>query len=65
MAPIFAIQVGRVSDDFHHSLGEGEEAKGTPFPRVEESIFLTESLPSASKSSSSFPASTSASILSR
>lgn len=52
LAPIFASQVDRVSDGFHHSLGGGEEAKGTPFHRVEKSIFLIGSLPFASKSSS-------------
>lgn len=55
--PHFASQVERVSDNFYHYLGWGEEAKGTPFHRVEESIFLIESLPYASKSSFSLPTS--------
>lgn len=62
LAPSFASQVERVSDDFHQSLGGGEEEKGTPFHRAEESAILTESLPFASNSSS-FPTSISASIL--
>lgn len=64
LAPIFASQVDRVSDGFHHSLGGEEEVKGTPFHRVEKSIFLIGSLP-LPLNHPLIPPPTSASILNR